>query len=129
MGDIPCILFQKSSSATKHFDALLSLRTGRDTPPSCAAAFDAAYGRCISDVLYLSGFQLLLDLAVNVDRVLVGRDRLVDVSADKLARRAVVQCLGARWVHVLYTHHSRDDAETEPVTCQISSTASFYYHR
>ena len=53
---------------------------------------------------YLARIKLLLNLGVDVDRVLFRRERLVDVSADELAGRAVVQRLGARRVHVLQTH-------------------------
>ena len=52
----------------------------------------------------MTSLQLLPNLAVDVDGILVGRERLVDVSTDELTGRAVVECLGARRVHVLHTY-------------------------
>jgi len=58
------------------------------------AATDAA--------VYLTSLKLLLNLAVDVDGVLVGGERLVDVTTDQLAGSAVVECDRAGRIHVLH---------------------------
>jgi len=74
-----------------------------------------------SSAAYLARLQLFLYLAIDVDRVLVGSQCLINVSANQLVGWAVAECFGTWRVHVLqcvqHTHFKIDCTFVRTIKC------------